>query len=46
MPGWLAGHAASLLGDRGDPLLSLLTLSALLGAELWLARRTRPRRAR
>jgi membrane protein DedA with SNARE-associated domain len=44
MPGWLAGHASSLLGDRGDPLLlGLLALGALLCAAFWMARSTRPR---
>jgi membrane protein DedA with SNARE-associated domain len=46
MPGWFAGHAATLLGDRGDPLaLSLLVLGGLVGCASWLVWRNRPGRA-
>jgi membrane protein DedA with SNARE-associated domain len=46
MPGWLAGQAAALLGDRGDPLLlALVALGALFGLALWLVRRMWHRRA-
>ena len=46
MPGWLAGHAAALFGDRGDPLaFGLLALGGLAVAAFWFAWRSRPGRA-
>jgi membrane protein DedA with SNARE-associated domain len=47
IPGWLAGHAAALLGDRADPLvLALVALAALAASVFWLAWRLRPGRVR